>query len=164
MRGFAVLPGPDPVRPVQQATVVDPGQTVRQFKAFTGVAIPEVAPDRLRLGTGKALYLVVDAPAQTVRCEGRIGGQRTHRIAHDRPSELCGKFDGDVGGDAHFPGEFEHKPSAQGRVRNHNSLPVEGIERVAAQFVREPPGERFQAIAGVDLDGHHPFSGKRREV
>ena len=156
VRRPARLPVADPVRPIEQASVVDAREPGRESEAPGGIAVDQIPPHRRVASVRQRLE---HAPPQPLRRERLLPRQRRHGLAHDGPRELRGEFDPQVRRDTEVPGEFQGEPAPQGGMRHDDAFGFERVARLLQHALGEPRGECLQAVAGVYLDAGLPTMG-----
>ena len=168
VRGPAVVPVPDPLRPVEQAPVEDPCDLLGQFELLAWIAVRKVAADGLSGGPSRELRQdVVEAPPQVVGREGLRPGEVRQHVAQDRPRELRGQLEAVVRGNAVRPGELEIEPPAHGRMRHHHPFGHERVRRVLPNAFGKIGGQDLEAVGMVNVHCRSrpsPRAGKRDAV
>ena len=159
-------PPANPVRPVQQAAVVDPGQAVGELEAFARTSAREVGTHRsgggLPLLRGEIGQGVVDAPAQAHRRVGALASDSRSRDPHDRPGEVGGKLEAEIGGDALRARELQRQPARHAPVRHHDSLRFERMAGSGEHAFREHARERLEPIRVMEVQhSNHPLGFAR---
>ena len=169
VRGRIPRPLADPVRPVQQTTVEDPGEAIRELEAFSRTSAREVAAHRHDRGLSRLLresgQRVVDAPAQAGRSVGAFAADAGDRAAHDRPGEVRGELEAEVCGDAERARKLQSQPARHAPVRYHDPLRFEGIARSGEHPFRQNARERLHAVRVMEAQhsAHSPSSGEHRD-
>ena len=160
VRGRAALPFPDPVRAVEQAAVEDPGEAVRELEALARIPVPEVAPYRaLPRPLSQLRQDVMDAPPQPRRGMGLLFGKVRRRLAHDRPGELGGQLEADVGRDAERARKLQREPPSDGGMRDDDPLGSERLVRVRAHEACKLARQRLHPVRMMQP---HAAEGGRR--
>ena len=156
----------NPVRPVQQAAVVDPGQAVGELEAFARPSAREVGAHRSGGGLpflrGEIGQGVVDAPAQAHRRIGALAPDSGRRAAHDRPGEVGGKLETEIGDDALRARELKRQPARHAPVRHHDSLRFERMAGSGERALCEHARERFEPVRVMEVQhSSHPLGMAR---
>ena len=98
---------------------------------------------------------VVDAPAQPRGQVRLLPGQAGDHAAHNRPCELGGLLEADVGRDAELAGQLQREPPSHRGMRHHDPLGRERIARIGAHEARQPGREHLEAVGMVKPQSGH---------
>ena len=177
----AALPLPDPVRAIEEALVEYPGEAVGEVEPLAGIPVRQVAlyrtlprasraaghgsPWRPARGVasrcalprlpGRPRQEVMDAPPKPRRCVRLLPGELRYHAAHDRPGELGGLLEVDVGRDAEPARKLQREPPPDGGVRHDDPLGGKRIARIRTHEVCELGRESFQPVRMVKPYSRH---------
>ena len=181
MRRASAFPCANPVRAIEEALVVHSGEAIGELERLSAIAIAQIATDRAlqrddgptRFGrsglpaTGagsrrvplrpirRPRQQVVDPPAKLQGIVGPVPWKSWIRGAHDRPRELRGQLEADVGRDTQFSRQLQREPPADGGMRHDDSLGRKRTAGIVAHQFRKTGRERLHPIGLTEPHSRH---------
>ena len=184
VRRLAALPLQYPVLAVEEALVEHARQAIRKLEPLARVPVAEVAADRAlprttpsagarRTGItvrettsgcgpsqppGRPGQEVIDTPPEPSRRVRLVPGEIRHHRTHERPRELRGLLEADVGRNAEPARKLQREPSRDGGMRDHDSLRRNRIAGVRVQDANERVRERLHPVRVMEPHSSQPVT------